>query len=300
MKNNTKKNNKLHRYRRCSGRTYRDLSTGKIREYKKAENRAMSHASLMKSLKDLGRLINHNFFGEKSERHLVLTYGGEYAGCMTDTEQLYRSFKTFWQRFSYRYPGLDYIAVPEPQRSGSWHIHVLLKERHSQYLWIDREEMAKIWKNGAIHIKRLTNPQTLVGYFFKGIATGKWEEDEILDGADDNEAFMSELSQSYENFGSYELYPPGFNLYRYSNGIKKPLKEHLTHNEAIESLPVGNRRLNASTTRIILEDDDGVEKELNAITHENFKIPKTDWVFIEYANGEVKEYGAIKRKRKWV
>jgi hypothetical protein len=284
-KKKKKRNRGLLQCKRLSTNTYKDLSTQETKKYKKADNRLNSRDSLMKSLKDLGRLINNNFVGDKSEVFVTLTYGGEFAGKMYDTVKLYKDFKTFWQRLRYKYPEhihLKYIAIPEPQGNGSWHIHALLKSGihiegkwHTRPLWIAYKELAEIWRHGFAHVERLTNPQQIVGYFYKGVTLEKTIEDEILDGADDNEMFVRGISQSHEAFRRFQFYPPGFKLYRYSHGIIKPVGKRMTYGEAKKLIPEGSYLVNSSTTWVSIEDENGDLKKLNAITHESYKIPKS-------------------------
>jgi len=295
------KNNKLPQYQKQSKNTYCDKSTGEVKEYQKSKNRLQAYSSLMKSLRDLRRYINFNFLGGKSELFITLTYGAEYAGCMYDTEKLYRDFKTFWQRLKFRYDDLEYIAVPEPQETGSWHMHILLKHNLGRPLYIDHKELAYIWRHGAVYVKRLMDSHNLINYFYKGIGYKMLEEPEISydpkermvietydepdaweeeilddgkDGADENEKFMADILQSHEKFNRFHLYPPGFNLFRKSKGIKKPVAERMTYKEARAMVPDGSGVLGLSTTYVSIENEDGELRQVNAITKVYYKIPK--------------------------
>ena len=275
MDNKPGKNSKLPHFKKCSNKTYINRDSGEIMEYKKAENRLNSHYSLSKSLKSLRRLINCNFVGDKNELFVTLTYGGACAGKMYDTNKLYHDFKTFWQRLSYKNPSLEYICIPEPHEDGAWHIHLLLRGRDGQSLYISNEEMAEIWSHGFVKVERLTTPERLVSYFYKGGITERKVKDEVFDGADDNEKFISGISKAHKNFNRFHLYPPGFNLYRCSNGICQPIKERMTYKQAKALIPSDAQFLNSSTTRVcVVEDEAGEAKEVNAITHFNYKLPE--------------------------
>ena len=275
MDNKPGKNSKSPHFKKCSNTTYLNRDSGEIMEYKKAENRLMSYGSLLKSLRELRRLINNNFIGGKNELLVTLTYGGEYAGKMFDTNKLYSDYKTFWQRLSYENPSLEYICVPEPHENGSWHMHILLKDGDGQSLYISNEKMAKIWGHGFVKVERLTTPERLVSYFYKGGIAERSAKDEIFDEADNNEEFISGISTSHKNFNRFNLYPPGFNLYRCSNGICQPIKERMTYKQAKALVPSDAQCLSSYTTQVcVMEDETGESKEVNAITHFNYKLPE--------------------------
>ena len=100
-----------------------DTETGEAIPYKTSTARANNPNSLQKTFITLRRIINNNFTASDSERHVTLTYREH----MTDYHQCVKDFKNFWLRFKRKYPSAEYIRVIEPQQSGRWHIHVLIK-----------------------------------------------------------------------------------------------------------------------------------------------------------------------------
>ena len=68
---------------------------------------------------------------------LVLTY----SSYMDNPEQLYQDFRKFWLRFKYHFPPSEYITIIEPQASGSYHIHALVKTQDDSPLFIPKKQL---------------------------------------------------------------------------------------------------------------------------------------------------------------
>ena len=64
---------------------------------------------------------------------------------MTDFDKASKDFKRFWEKLHYHYPDLEFIRIIEPQHTGSWHIHALLKSNNYENLSISHEQIEKLW-----------------------------------------------------------------------------------------------------------------------------------------------------------
>lgn len=250
------RNDSLKKIRKLNKTQYVNCETGEIKEYKQHSNRSNNIQGVQKSLATLRRTINLNFTGSDSERFLTLTY----SMVMTDTNKLYRDFKNFIAALRKHYP-VEYIAIAEPQRSGSMHLHVLLKSLTIKKLHIPIEILSELWKHGFSHIEKLPFADNFGAYFSVRVT-------DLYSG--DKQTDNSAIPKSVIKGGRLHFYPPNFKLYRCSKGIKRPLPTKMSYGEA--------RRLTedmilcfSSAKQIISVDDDGNEKTLNSIYYEQYK-----------------------------
>ena len=262
------------------------LSTGEVKECKHIDNRSENKLQVSQSLKRLRDYINTNVEDVKKCKWITLTYKEN----MTDTKRLYVDFKNFVKRFKYKYGHFEYIVACEPQGRGAWHLHCII-----------------IFKNNAPYIPNnviwsLWSPE---GYKDK-LNGGKgydYVKTQKLDDIDNIGAYLTaylgdlDLSSCIENNieyreedikliteigniklkkpkrfvkgGRLSMYPPKFNIYRISRGIKKPTKEYFIYHEIKEKAGLGNPTYSKS---ILLTDD---EKNFSSkITYEYYNTKR--------------------------
>lgn len=190
-------------YRKISKDRIVNIDTGEIIDVKHAKTRADQMQVIRRSIRKLRMIINANFFGEDNELFITLTY----AENMTDLKRLYKDFNKFVKRLKYRYKdyGFEYIAVPEPQLRGAWHLHLLLKAMNKGYLYISNDEIAELWSHGFTKTERLKGVDN-IGAYVSSYLTNIYNEDT---------GTKAKGARLY-------LYPVGMNLYRCSRGIKRP------------------------------------------------------------------------------
>ncbi|RKI65292.1 hypothetical protein D7V91_14665 [bacterium 1xD42-67] len=212
-----------------------DTRTGEVIDYQHNQNRAGDMASVAQSLKRLRDLINANLEDPDTALWVTLTY----AENMTDTKRLYKDFHAFWKRFL-RYlkkeghPPVEYIAAAEPQGRGAWHLH-LLEIFPIKAPFIPNAHMAKLWGHGFTKTKSLKgvdNPglyltaylgdMELTEALSSGIKRGRLVEVEV----------KGKQKKAIVKGARLKLYPPGFNLYRCSRGVKRPEVCQMTEQEA--------------------------------------------------------------------
>lgn len=210
-----------------------DMRTGEIIKYHHNASRIENKASVRQSLKRLRDLINANLENPENALWVVLTF----KSCMTDTRQLYRDFHAFWKRFR-RYlqkqghPPADYIIAAEPQGRGAWHLHCLFLFP-GKAPFIPNTEMARIWGHG------FTKTQSLKGIGNPGLYLTAYLGDmELLEAANAGQFNAERLAETKDKSKAVikgarlKLYPPGFNLYRCSRGVKRPEVCQMTEQEA--------------------------------------------------------------------
>lgn len=253
------RNDCLKKIRKLSKTQYVDLGTGEIKEYKQYNNRGNNIQGVQRSLAALRRIINLNFTGDDSERFLTLTY----STVMTDTNRLYKDFKNFISSLRKYYP-VEYIAVGEPQQSGSWHLHILLKSFTIKKLHIPIEILSELWKHGYSHIEKLPFCDNFGAYFAVRV-TDIYPNDEYI--------AKSNIPKSIVKGGRLQFYPKNFKLFRYSKGIKRPQPIQLTYGEA-KKLTDGMKLCYSCSKQIISVDESGKEKTLNTISYHQYKTLK--------------------------
>ena len=194
----------IGRFRKIDKDNMLDEKTGEVIEVNHSNNRKEQLQSLRSSVRKLRMIINANFCGGKNELFLTLTY----AENMQDVKRLYRDYEVFYKRLKrvYKDYKFEYIAIPEPQKRGAWHLHVLLKENDGKYLYIPNDEVVeRLWGQGFTKVRRVDEVDN-VGAYVSAYLT------DIID---------EETGKKCKGARLY-LYPSGMNLYRCSRGIKKP------------------------------------------------------------------------------
>lgn len=190
--------------------------TGEIVDVHHITSRAdpENYVSLRHTFKQLRRLIGTNFRGGKSELWITLTYKTK----MTDPQKLYSDFKQFIKRIrklTKRY--IAYIVIIEPQASGSFHAHLLLKTLDDSHLYISNKDCSEAWRQGFVNVRRLKNTDNVSSYVMAYVT------DVDLNNLDDS--FDSKRSKKIIKGGRLSLYPIGMQIYRRSRkGIKDPIK----------------------------------------------------------------------------
>lgn len=192
------------------GKKYKNLITGKIYSMNNvAKTREDNQKALRRTMSRLRRLIAHNFQGGFAELWVTLTY----SEITLNPDIVYMDFKLFIKRLRKLYPKLEYINVIEPQASGSWHCHVLLKTRDNSHLYIPNKVLADAWKKGFTKTKRLKRNDKVGNYLV---------------------AYLSNLEVDSKQNGKNKkvikgarlyLYPKGVRIYRCSRGIQRPIEQ---------------------------------------------------------------------------
>lgn len=212
--------------------TYVDLRTGEVKAFEKIENRSEDLNSVRQSLGRLRDLLNTNITDTSKCRWVTLTY----AENMTDTKKLYEDFKKFNMRMRYHGYKYEYIVAMEPQGRGAWHAHlVMIFEDKAPY--IDNKFMSKIWGHGFTVTKKLEDVDNVGAYLTAYL--GDMDIDDFHNMDDDEQNAMRSFgvkevqlqdgtSKKILKGARLHMYPPKFNLYRCSRGIKKPIVSYET------------------------------------------------------------------------
>lgn len=184
------------------------LDTGEIKDMDdSAKSRVDNLKSVKMTMKKLRRIIAHNFHGNQNELWITLTYNYH----LTDTEKAYNHFKIFIRRIRKKYGKLEYISVIEPQASGRWHFHVLLKNNGKRKsLTIPNKIVESLWGQGFTKTKRLKNSDKVGNYVVAYLSNLKIPEKHQTE------------DKKYIKGARLHFYPKGLRIYRTSRNIIKP------------------------------------------------------------------------------
>lgn len=228
---------------------YVNLETGAVSECKHIVNRADNKFQVGQSLKRLRDYINTNVVEPKNCKWVTLTY----AKNMQDTKKLYNDFKNFIRRFKESYGHIEYIVAMEPQARGAWHMHLIIIF-DKQAPFIPNATIEQLWQQGFTKTTNLDNIDNIGAYLTAYLGDMELNQDNLqelekngfkmsnLDVKQVNEINNIKLKEpkSFIKGGRLYMYPPKFNLYRISRGIKKPTKEFYSYHVAKEKIGLFN------------------------------------------------------------
>lgn len=256
-----KRKNRACHIQKLDADRYVHLESGEILEYQKSENRGESENSLRQTFKKMRYLINNNFKGKGNELHVTLTY----AENMQDTVRLYKDFKYFIDRLRYKYPGVGYVSVIEPQERGAWHMHVLMRFNDDDKVYIKNSVMAELWGHGYVKIKTLRDVDNIGAYLSAYLADVELPEGVGSDGLNVVIRKVDGQEKKFVKGARLWRYPPGINLYRASRDMKMPERTEMTYKQAKKI--VGSAEPHFKKSYEVARDDFE-----NTITYEQYNL----------------------------
>lgn len=153
VKSTSRRPQNLNNYRKISKDEYVDITTGEVRRYKKRKYK--DKESIRRATSNLKEILRNNFNGGKNELFITLTCEE-----LTEDYDVARKFcDNFFKDLRNKYEGLEYVYVLELQKRKSWHIHAWIKSTKRKILYIDNEEIAKIWNKGFAKTQRITKEE---------------------------------------------------------------------------------------------------------------------------------------------
>jgi len=217
------------------------LPNGEVRQCNHIESRADNKLQVSQSLKRLREYINTNVIDTSCCKWITLTYKEN----MTDTSRLYKDFKRFITRFKRKFGNIEYIVACEPQGRGAWHLHcIFIFDKKCPY--IPNNIVASLWGQGFTKTQKLSNNIDNIGAYLTAYLGDMSLEDAKSQKITFNLNDIKEVTEidnmtlkkpkKFVKGARLTLYPPNFNLYRVSRGIKKPTKELLPYGRAKEKV----------------------------------------------------------------
>ena len=209
---------------------YMIQETGEVKECNHIENRSENKFQVAQSLKRLREYINTNVTDVNKCKWITLTYDEN----MTDPKMLYNDLKNFIKKFRRHFGHIEYILACEPQGRGAWHCHCLFFfDKKAPY--IPNKIIENLWGHGFTKTTKLDNIDNVGAYL-----TAYLGDVDLKSCNDLGLPYLSSDIKTVEEIGGKKLktpkkfvkgarlylYPPKFNLYRISRGIKAPIKEY--------------------------------------------------------------------------
>ncbi len=131
----------------------------KIKELNIFEQEAIKKKQIQYSINrtktSIRRLVNSN---PHLNKFMTLTF----ADNITDLTQANYLFNQFIKRISYRYGEFEYLAVPEFQKRGAVHYHLLCN-----LPYIEMDALEYIWGHGMVNIRKTNEVNNLGAYMSK-------------------------------------------------------------------------------------------------------------------------------------
>lgn len=233
------------------GEQYVVCATGEVRDVEHHDTREENRKGLYKTFALARALINTNVTDVEKVRWCTLTY----AENMKDTKKLYEDFKKFNMRFQYYceqkgYSKPEYIVMMEPQGRGAWHAHLLYIWDDMQAPYIPNEEFRALWGHGFVRIKKLDNVDNVGAYLTAYLGDMELSEvnpeefDKVTHGTSTKLVEVDEdgkkVTKAIIKGARLNLYPVNFNMLRCSRGVKRPIEEMMSQDEA-------NKKVSAAT-----------------------------------------------------
>lgn len=226
---------------------YINLENGLVSECNHIDNRAENKFQVGQSLKRLRDYINTNVLEPNNCKWVTLTY----AKNMQDTKKLYNDFKRFITRFKRKFKEykIEYIVACEPQARGAWHMHlIIIFDRVAPF--ISNATIEVLWEQGFTKTTKLDNIDNIGAYLTAYLGDMELTNENIqelekqglkvsnfaLKEVNEIEGIKLKKPKSFIKGGRLFMYPPKFNLYRISRGIKKPKKEYYSYHVAKEKV----------------------------------------------------------------
>lgn len=262
--------------KKLSDSEYIDLRTGEVKQCEKIDNRAGNLNSIRQSLGRLRDLLNTNITDTSRCRWVTLTYSEN----MTDPKQLYEDFKKFNMRMRYNLSkeghSYEYIVAMEPQGRGAWHAHIVMLF-DGQAPYIDNDFMAQTWSHGFTTTKKLEDVDNVGAYLTAYLGDMDFndyrnlsdeEKDQVkVYGIKEVDVKGSTEKKSIIKGGRLHMYPPKFNLYRCSRGIKKPIVSYESEKSAQKKISAGTL-----TFEKTIEISDSNSQFKNTINYRHYNL----------------------------
>lgn len=118
--------------------------------------------NIRRSAQKIRRLVNSN------EKELTKMLTLTFADNLQDLKIANKKLDNFLKKLRRLFPHLKYVAVPEFQKRGAIHYHILLNIKP----YISNDDIAKIWGNGWAWFKKIYNVDNLGAYISKYLTKG--------------------------------------------------------------------------------------------------------------------------------
>lgn len=263
---------------------YLNRRTGEVKPYQIHEHRSrlFNLNSVKRAMLQLRYIIESNFFGDKNELFISLTYSKP----QTDIKRLKKDWANFVKKLYRKYPDsyLKYIVIFEPQgklvdEKPCFHIHFLLKGLVN----MDKKILYNLWPQGFVDIKSIhyfdnddhkvdENPENIAAYVtsYAVNLNTQFVDHNVAKIMQENKIEIITTSSNKQIAKGARLlfYPRYFRFYACSSNVKMP---RIYKNLPIDKIDFSSfGKLESSYGYEIFDDD----KKVNEVQHFNYKKVK--------------------------
>lgn len=238
-------------------------ATGEIKDVEHHNTRKDNKKGLYKTFANARSVINANVTDVEKVRWCTLTY----AENMTDTKRLYEDFRDFNKRFQYYckthgYSKPEYIVMMEPQGRGAWHAHLLYIWQDQKAPYIANQEFREMWGHGFVRIKKLDNVDNVGAYLTAYLGDMEIDEMDISKAVgkqckvvevEDEDG--KKVKKAIVKGARLDLYPANFNMLRCSRGVKRPVAEMMSQEEASKKVSAATKTFESAIKLTDHEND---------------------------------------------
>ena len=185
---------------------------------------------------------------------------------MEDIDKVSKDFKRFWEKLHYHYPDLEFIRILEPQHTGTWHIHVLLKTNCYQKLEIPKQVVETLWGHGFVRVVKIRDNDNIGAYF-----SAHQKDVNAFDAESEEQTDRKCIIKG----ARLQFYPPNKRIYSCSKGIEKPKKIRTTFSEALQLVDVEHLVFSSSMEITVTDTETGSETIVNQIGRFQFNSKRT-------------------------
>ena len=263
---------------------YLNRRTGEVKPYQIHEHRSrlFNLNSVKRAMLQLRYIIESNFFGDKNELFISLTYSKP----QTDIKRLKKDWANFVKKLYRKYSdsNLKYIVIFEPQgklvdEKPCFHIHFLLKGLVN----MDKKILYKLWPQGFVDVKSIhyfdnddhkvdENPENIAAYVtsYAVNLNTQFVDHNVAEIMKENKIEIITTSSNKQIAKGARLlfYPRYFRFYSCSSNVKMPRIYKNLPIDKIDFSSFGN--LESSYGYKIFDGD----KKVNEVQHFNFKKNK--------------------------
>ena len=238
-------------------------ATGEIKDVEHHNTRKDNKKGLYKTFANARAVINANVTDVSKVRWCTLTYKEN----MTDPKRLYKDFHDFNLRFQYYckthgYSKPEYIVMMEPQGRGAWHAHLLYIWQDQKAPYISNQDFRELWGHGFVRIKKLDNVDNVGAYLTAYLGDMEIDEMDVSKAVgkqckvvevEDEDG--KKVKKAIVKGARLDLYPANFNMLRCSRGVKRPVAEMMSQEEASKKVSAATKTFESAIKLTDYEND---------------------------------------------
>lgn len=238
-------------------------ATGEIKDVEHHNTRKDNKKGLYKTFANARAVINANVTDVEKVRWCTLTYKEN----MTDPQKLYKDFHDFNLRFQYYcktkgYSKPEYIVMMEPQGRGAWHAHLLYIWQDQKAPYIANSDFRELWGHGFVRIKKLDNVDNVGAYLTAYLGDMAIDEMDVSKAVgkqcklvETEDEKGNKVKKAIVKGARLDLYPANFNMLRCSRGVKRPVVEMMSQEEASKKVSAATKTFESAIKLTDVDND---------------------------------------------